>query len=67
MDPFEDGPGPRVEDPAAASALIIQDRMTMTSVDAQTSLLSTVWACQPIGMEDRQELVVARILVHVIH
>ena len=49
--PLQDGPGPGVEDPATASALIVQDRLTVAVVDPQVSPLTARGTGQPVGVE----------------
>jgi hypothetical protein len=49
--PLQDGPGPSVEDPATASALIVQDRLTVAVVDPQVLPLTARGTGQPVGVE----------------
>jgi hypothetical protein len=48
--PLQDGPGPGVEDAAAVAALVVQDRLPMAAVDAETIPLTAPGAGQPRGV-----------------
>jgi hypothetical protein len=66
MSSLERGPGEGVEDPAATTALEVDDRSVMATVNAEVLPLATARACQTIGMEQFDEFDVAGVLVQVI-
>jgi hypothetical protein len=49
--PLQVGPGPGVEDPAAVTALVIQDRLPVAVVDPQVLPLTARGTGQPVGVE----------------
>jgi hypothetical protein len=59
----QDGPGEGVED-AAAGATVVQDRVAGAAVDAEPVATASARAGQAVGVEDRDELLVAGVLVH---
>ena len=64
LHPLEGGPGPGVEDAAAAAALVIDHRVAVAAVDAEAVGGAAAGAGQPAGVEHRDELGVAGVLVH---
>ncbi len=48
--PLEGGPGPGVEDPAALTALVVQDRLPVAGVDTEALLLTAPGTSQAIGV-----------------
>ena len=66
MSSLERGPGEGVEDPAATTALEVDDRSAMATVNAAVLPLATARARQTIGMEQFDEFGVAGALVQVI-
>jgi hypothetical protein len=49
--PLQVGPGPGVEDAAAVTALVIQDRLAVAVVDTQVLPLTARGTGQPVGVE----------------
>src|SRR3954467_8155941 len=62
--PLQVGTGPGVEDPAAVTTLVIQDRLPVAVVDPQVLPLTARGTGQPVGVEYLDEFAVARVLVH---
>jgi hypothetical protein len=61
---LQGGPGPGVEDAAAPTALVVEDRGAVPSVDAEAVGGAAAGAGQPVGVERRDEPGVAGIFVH---
>jgi hypothetical protein len=59
----EDGLGEGVEDPAARAA-VVQDRVTGPAVDPKPVATLAARAGEAVGVEDRDDLLVAGVLVH---
>src|SRR3954469_7508435 len=59
----EDRLGEGIED-SSARATVVQDRVTGPAVDAKPVATLAAWAGQAVGVEDRDDLLVAGVLVH---
>src|SRR5512135_2360890 len=64
MSPLEHGLGPRVEDPSARRAAIVEEGFSNIAVDGKSVLSLTAGAMQPLGMEQVAEELEAGILIH---
>jgi hypothetical protein len=64
--PLKHGPGPGIEDAATGRALVIQDRLAVTTMDPQALLLAAPGASQTVGVEEFDELGVAGILIEIV-
>ena len=64
--PLQDGLSPGVEDAAAITALVAQDRSPMAMVHPQTLALTACGTGQTKGVESIDELAVADVLVQIV-
>jgi hypothetical protein len=66
MCPLEEGLGPRVENPAATAALVVQDRLAMPAMDLQALPLTTLGTSQAIRVEEFDEFGVTGVLIQIV-
>jgi hypothetical protein len=64
LHPLQGGPGPGVEGAAAMAALVVAHRGAVAAVDAEAIGGTAAGAGRPSGVEGREELGVAGVLVH---
>jgi hypothetical protein len=64
--PLQDGPGPGVEDAAAVTALVVQDRLPVAVVDAQALPLAARRTGQTAGVEELDKFAVAGVLIQIV-
>jgi hypothetical protein len=62
--PLEEGARPGIEDPAAVSAAIIEDRFTIKVLDAKSVSGLTTGAVQALGMKEVKEELITGIFIH---
>jgi hypothetical protein len=60
---LQDRPGPGVEDPMAPAALVVQDGLAVAAMDAEMVASTAAGAGQALGVEQVEELGVARAFV----
>jgi hypothetical protein len=64
--PLEPGPGPGIEDAAAAPALIVQDRLAVTAMNPHALLLAAPGASETVRVEEFDEFGVAGVLIEIV-
>lgn len=62
--PLQEGAGPGVEDAAAVTALILQDRLPVAAVDPQAVRLTAPRTGQPLRVQEFDQFAVAGVLIH---
>jgi hypothetical protein len=66
LDALQGGPGEGVEDPAAVAAAEVQDRVAAPTVDDRAIVSMAAGAGHPLGVQPADQLVIARLFIHLI-
>jgi hypothetical protein len=62
--PLEHGPSPGVEDPSTGRAAIVKDGFPVVAMDEESLASVAAGTLQPLGMDERQEELIAGVLIH---
>ena len=65
LDALEESPGPGVEDASAGTALVVQDRLAVSAMDAHIVPFSASRASQTVGVQQFDKFGVASLLIEV--